>query len=105
MSSYTTDTEDVESVSSDLPVRTEFDTLVRGIRDVLGYEAGIDSDDIDVNDLIGLMQSYVSDPNHWAEYALEDRSRNYTRNLVDEGNGKANLLILVWTPGKGTEKF
>ncbi|KAI5779204.1 hypothetical protein DFH27DRAFT_530020 [Peziza echinospora] len=28
------------------------------------------------------------------------KSRNYTRNLVDEGNGNANLLILVWTPEK-----
>ncbi|KAK4938441.1 hypothetical protein LTR28_009598, partial [Elasticomyces elasticus] len=28
--------------------------------------------------------------------------RAYTRNLVDRGNGKSNLLILVWTPGKAS---
>ncbi|KAF8470544.1 cysteine dioxygenase [Kalaharituber pfeilii] len=103
MSSYNTDSEDVESVSSDIsPVQHPFEALVQDIRAILGPSSGINSEDVDVNDLMGLMRSYVSDSSHWKEYALGDPSRNYTRNLVDEGNGKANLLILVWNPGKGS---
>lgn len=102
MSSYNTDSDDVESIVSDIsPIETKFDDLVEDIRSVLGSSSGIDSDDVDVNDLMNLMQSYSSEENHWKEYALGDPSRSYTRNLVDEGNGKANLLILVWSPGKG----
>jgi len=48
------------------------------------------------------MENYVSSQDEWASYALEDSGRSYTRNLVDEGNGKSNLLILVWSPGKGS---
>jgi len=103
MFSYNTDSDDVESIASDIsPIETKFDDLVEDIRSVLGNSSGIDSDDVDVKDLVNLMRSYSSDESHWKEYALGDPSRNYTRNLVDEGNGKANLLILVWSPGKGT---
>ncbi|KAJ5894150.1 Cysteine dioxygenase [Penicillium taxi] len=31
---------------------------------------------------------------------MKDSSRTYTRNLIDEGIGKSNLLILVWSPVK-----
>jgi len=102
MSCYGTDSDDVESTASDLSsIETKFDDLVEDIRSVLGSSSGIDSDDVDVNDLMDLMRSYSSEETHWMEYAHGDPSRNYTRNLVDEGNGKANLLILVWSPGKG----
>jgi cysteine dioxygenase len=48
------------------------------------------------------MSIYTSNEQEWQEYALADPSRNYTRNLVDKGNGKSNLLILVWNPGQGS---
>lgn len=103
MSSYYTDSDDLESVTSDLsPIQSDFDALVSGIRLHLGSSSGIDSDDVDVDDLMDLMRAYFSDDSQWKQYALGDPSRNYTRNLVDEGNGKANLLILVWSPGKGS---
>ena len=102
MSSYNTDSDDQESIDSDLsPIQRDFDALVSGIRSLLGSSSGIDSDDVDVDDLMDLMRAYRSDESQWKQYALGDPSRNYTRNLVDEGNGKANLLILVWSPGKG----
>lgn len=102
MSSYNTDSDDLESIDSDLsPIQRDFDALVSGIRSLLGSSSGIDSDDVDVDDLMDLMRAYRSDESQWKQYALGDPSRNYTRNLVDEGNGKANLLILVWSPGKG----
>ncbi|KAI1817847.1 cysteine dioxygenase type I [Poronia punctata] len=79
-----------------------FDVLVDDIREVLGPSSGLDSADVDVEDLTHLMERYVSKHEEWAPYALSDQKMNYTRNLVDEGNGKANLLVLVWTPGKGS---
>ncbi|KAI0204910.1 RmlC-like cupin domain-containing protein [Astrocystis sublimbata] len=79
-----------------------FEKLVVDIRKALGPSSGLDSDDVDVEDLTHLMERYVSNPKEWSPYALSNDNMGYTRNLVDEGNGKANLLILVWTPGKSS---
>jgi cysteine dioxygenase len=79
-----------------------FHHLVQALSDVLGPSSGIDSSDVDEQDLIRLMMSYTSDEKEWSRYAMNDESRHYTRNLVDEGNGKSNLLLLVWNPGKGS---
>ena len=78
----------------------EFHRLVRALSDVLGPSSGIDSDDVHEKDLIQLMEQYTSQESQWRHYAFADPSRNYTRNLVDEGNGKSNLLVVVWNPGK-----
>ncbi|KAJ1980998.1 hypothetical protein H4R34_002249 [Dimargaris verticillata] len=77
--------------------RVEFNTLVRLIRQELGVH-GLGSKDVDVNRIQALMGAYVSRKNDWAQYALFD-SCKYTRNLVDDGNGEFNLLILAWGPG------
>ncbi|EDW08441.1 cysteine dioxygenase type 1 isoform X2 [Drosophila mojavensis] len=45
-----------------------------------------------------LMLAYKSNPKEWRKYAKFDRY-TYTRNLVDAGNGKFNLLILCWGEG------
>lgn len=60
------------------------------------------SDDVDVNYLKWLMEEYKADECGWQKFAMGDNTRGYTRNLVDEGNGKSNLLVLVWSPGKGS---
>ena len=80
--------------------KRSFQQLVRALSDVLGPCSGLDSEEIDPHDLQEIMETYTSDETEWARYAFFDCSRSYTRNLVDEGNGKSNLLILVWTPGK-----
>jgi cysteine dioxygenase len=79
-----------------------FQQLVEDINKILGPSSGIDSSDVDVKDLMVAMEQYASCEQDWTEYAHGDSSRNYTRNFVDHGNGKANLLILVWSPGKGS---
>ncbi|KAF8865798.1 cysteine dioxygenase [Acephala macrosclerotiorum] len=79
-----------------------FHKLVADLSRFLGPSSGLDSDDVDVEKLHHLMVRYVSDERDWERYAFSDPSRGYTRNLVDEGNGKSNLLVLVWTPGKGS---
>lgn len=60
-----------------------------------------ESDHINVEYVHELMLSYKSNPKEWQKYAKFDRHR-YTRNLVDEGNGKFNLMILCWSEGQGS---
>ncbi|KAI4867463.1 RmlC-like cupin domain-containing protein [Hypoxylon rubiginosum] len=79
-----------------------FTQLVKDIKKALGPSSGLTSDDVKVQDLTDIMERYTSKEEDWSKYAMEDPDMAYTRNLVDEGNGKANLLILVWTPGKGS---
>ncbi|KAK4223760.1 RmlC-like cupin domain-containing protein [Podospora fimiseda] len=79
-----------------------FEKLVQALKDALGPCSGLTSDDVDVEYLSRLMQDYCSDEREWSKFAMGDASRGYTRNLVDEGNGKSNLLVLVWSPGKGS---
>ena len=75
------------------PVVTDhFEALVQALKDALGPSSGLTSDDVDVEHLKRLMQEYTSNEMEWSKYAFGDRSRGYTRNLVDEGNGKSNLV-------------
>ncbi|KAH7381967.1 RmlC-like cupin domain-containing protein [Cadophora sp. MPI-SDFR-AT-0126] len=83
------------------PLEDKFEKLVLALKDTLG-SSGLTSDDVDLQRLTSLMQEYETNEEEWARFALPDLSKAYTRNLVDEGNGKSNLLILVWTPGKGS---
>ena len=85
-----------------LPRPNAFGALVQELRDILGSSSGIDSSDVEVKDLKDAMSKYRSDEAEWKEFAFADESRHYTRNFVDHGNGKANLLVLVWNPGKGS---
>ncbi|KAG8425436.1 hypothetical protein J3458_002134 [Metarhizium acridum] len=84
------------------PQVDKFEELVLAMKKVLGPSSGLTSDDVDVGSLTDLMINYDSNPMEWSKYAYGDASRGYTRNLVDEGNGKSNLLVLVWSPGKGS---
>lgn len=72
-----------------------FDELVLALKDALGPCSGLTSDDVDVEDLSRLMQDYCSDEMEWSKFAMGDPSRGYTRNLVDEGNGKSNLVCVA----------
>ncbi|CBY00668.1 hypothetical protein LEMA_P017980.1 [Plenodomus lingam JN3] len=87
-----------------MPGRTSaqdgFHQLVQALSDKLGPSRGIDSDDIDPSDLQKLMEDYVSNDAEWEKYYFASEHIPYTRNLVDKGNGKSNLLILVWGPNK-----
>lgn len=71
-----------------------FDRLVLALKEALGPSSGLTSDDVDVEFLTKLMKDYKSDEREWAKFAMGDASRGYTRNLVDEGNGKSNLVCL-----------
>jgi len=58
-------------------------------------------DDISVDYVQKLMTSYKSNPKEWKSFAKFDKYR-YTRNLVHEGKGKYNLMILCWNEAQGS---
>ncbi|XP_017875248.1 cysteine dioxygenase type 1-like isoform X2 [Ceratina calcarata] len=59
------------------------------------------TDHVNIDYVKDLMASYRSNPLEWKKYAKFDRYR-YTRNLVDEGNGRFNLMVLCWGEGHGS---
>lgn len=79
-----------------------FQSLIADIIRILGPSSGINSADVDPSELQSLMKRYSSSEADWGMFALNDNSRSYVRNLIDKGNGKANILLLVWNPGRGS---
>ncbi|KAF2437218.1 cysteine dioxygenase type I [Karstenula rhodostoma CBS 690.94] len=82
--------------------RNTFEELVERLSAELGPYSGISSEDVDPKKLEQLMAEYVADEAHWSKYFFPSQHHAYTRNLVDKGNGKSNLLILVWSPNKSS---
>lgn len=72
--------------------RDKFRALVSDLSKTLGPSSGLTCDDVDLEELTRLAEEYDSNESEWGRYALADYSRGYTRNLVDEGNGKSNLV-------------
>lgn len=70
----------------------QFDDLVQALKDVLGPSSGLDSKDVDLNSIMDLMEKYDAKEEGWVSFAMGDPESPYTRNLVDEGNGKSNLV-------------
>uniref|UniRef100_A0A914V5B6 Cysteine dioxygenase n=1 Tax=Plectus sambesii TaxID=2011161 RepID=A0A914V5B6_9BILA len=58
-------------------------------------------DRVNVDEVEHVLSQYKSNEADWAKYAMFD-DHKYTRNLVDKGNGKYNLMILCWGPGMGS---
>jgi cysteine dioxygenase len=72
-----------------------FHNLVSDLSRILGPSSGLNSEEVNVQELFKLIENCISSEKEWSKYALSDLSRGYTRNLVDEGNGKSNLVSLV----------
>ncbi|KAF7634539.1 Cysteine dioxygenase [Meloidogyne graminicola] len=71
------------------------DKLIKEIREIFN------EDSINIEEVKQLLEEYKSNANDWNKFALFDPHK-YTRNLVDAGNGKYNLMILCWGPGMGS---
>ncbi|EDV29752.1 Cysteine dioxygenase type 1 [Trichoplax sp. H2] len=69
---------------------TDLDGLIQQLRRIF------DEDQVDVDQVIKLLGSYKSNPEDWMKFT------KYTRNLVDRGNGKYNLMMLCWGEGQGS---
>lgn len=88
--------------NGELFLDNEFGGLISELKNVLGSSKGLSSQDIDIDEVRAIMEKYTSNEAHWGKFALADGSKGYTRNGIVDINGNANLLILVWLPGKGS---
>lgn len=69
--------------------------LVQDIKQHLGHSGDISSEDVDADYLQSLLKKYVSDPSDWIQYFHNDRSKNYTRNAIENINHKANIVSIL----------
>ncbi|KAJ1676042.1 hypothetical protein EV182_000035 [Spiromyces aspiralis] len=81
--------------------------LVARLHEVLGDQGLVGDSEDNVDKVRDLMNAYqcdlgnVAKDEDWRQFALYDGGR-YTRNLIDSGNGKFNLLLLVWGEGQAS---
>lgn len=81
-------------------MQNKFDELVDAIGEQLGQHGLVGAGaGVDIDRLLATLRDYESNRADWARYAMADQSRSYTRNLVDDVGGNANLLVLVWNAG------
>ncbi|KAG0232455.1 hypothetical protein BGW42_008173 [Actinomortierella wolfii] len=83
-----------------VPVPQSLDELCKLLHEELG-SCGLTCEGVDVERVKQLMANYTSNHDDWKQYAMFDKCR-YTRNLVDDGNGKFNLMILAWPENVGS---
>lgn len=75
---------------------------VSSLRELIdALHEAFETDHVDIDLVQDIMASYKSNPLEWKKYAKFDRHR-YTRNLVDKGNGRFNLMVLCWGEGHGS---
>ncbi|KAG2734070.1 hypothetical protein G9P44_003595 [Scheffersomyces stipitis] len=92
------DSTTIDCISPD----SDFYVLIQQLKSLLGKDKGLASEDIDINEVRRIMENYTSNDMDWLKMALHDVSRNYSRNGIININNNANLLILVWSPGKSS---
>lgn len=78
-----------------VPAISNLDELIKELRNVFEY------DEVNVDYVKALLSSYKSNPEDWKKYSNFETHR-YTRNLVDTGNGKYNLIALCWSEGQAS---
>lgn len=69
-----------------------FQCLAHDLSDLLAGSPGMNFSDIDPNHIIRKMNDYTSNHKDWTKYAHKDSNKCFTRNLVDPGDGKHNLV-------------
>ncbi|XP_044738779.1 cysteine dioxygenase type 1 [Chrysoperla carnea] len=83
-------------------IPTSNNTSIETLNDLIyALHQVFESNSVNIDYVSYLMKSYKSNSVDWKKFAKFDRYR-YTRNLVDEGNGKFNLMLLCWGEGHGS---
>ena len=72
-----------------------FKELVKVIKGELADKGLDELSQEEIEKLRNIMESYESKEEEWMDNANYDQYR-YTRNLVDDGNGKYNLIVMAW---------
>ena len=82
-----------------------FHGLVHNLNHFLASSRGSSFLDIDPKHIIAAMAEYTSQRNDWEKYAHKNGARCFTRNLVDPGNGKHNLVCQSRAQGGGETSY
>jgi len=61
----------------------------------------MDGDKADTGLIRRTLEAYKTDPKDWEKYANWNEDK-YTRNLICDGNGKYNLMMLCWNLGQAS---
>jgi cysteine dioxygenase len=64
------------------------------------YQA-FETNEVDIDYVNTIMANYKGNMKEWAPFT-KFQPNKYTRNLVDTGNGKFNLIILCWAESQGS---
>lgn len=91
-----------QETDDDLVLDNNFGKLIADLKAILGTSKGLSSEEVNIDQVKKIMEDYESDEAEWGRFALSDALKGYTRNGVVNINGNANLLVLVWSPGKGS---
>ncbi|KAG7007559.1 cysteine dioxygenase [Physcia stellaris] len=70
-----------------------FARLVEELSEALIPFSGGSFEELDPDGVVDLMKDYKSNEPEWEQYAFEDPNKTFTRNLIDKGNGKSNLVL------------
>lgn len=95
---------DVEATLADVPPNCilrqkdrpeNMQDLIEGLHFLFANER------VNIDLVIKWMEAYPGNKQDWKKFEKIDKYR-YTRNLVDDGNGKFNLMLLAWGEGMGS---
>lgn len=71
-----------------------FGQLIEGLQHL--FSEG--KDKVDIDEVTEFFNRYENDPEDWKKFAKWDKYK-YTRNLIHEGNGNFNLILMCWPEG------
>ena len=77
-----------------------FHQLVKDLTTIVAQSPGSKFLDIDPRPIIKLMAGYKSNTSDWEKYAHRNENQCFTRNLVDRGNDKCNVVCPDWPQKK-----
>ncbi|CAF0937131.1 unnamed protein product [Rotaria sp. Silwood1] len=98
-----TNTNDIQSIRMKYVDKTaHLSTQPNSLNELIDliYQA-FATNDVDTDYVYTIMSNYKGNMKEWAPY-IKFQPNKYTRNLVDAGNGKFNLMILCWAESQGS---
>jgi cysteine dioxygenase len=81
--------------AENVPVPADLTELIKLLHETFAH------DSVNVDYVMKLLENYKSNEKDWRQYAKYDPHK-YTRNLIDAGNGKFNILLLCWAELQGS---
>lgn len=68
-----------------------FDELIEGLMQLFKE----DKEKVDIDEVVAFFNRYENNPEDWKKFSKWDKYK-YTRNLIHEGNGNFNLILMCW---------